>query len=176
MHAITLIGFILYSYSAFLFIDTRPVTDMNTIRQEYIEAINNGDKTDDLLKKLSNATLDDPLLIAYRGATEALKAKHAFNPYTKLNYLKKSNESLQKAIQMRPQDIEIRFLRFSIQHYLPAFLRQDKELQQDKSVIVSQINDPSLDRELQQSIGKFMIESGRCTQQEVKRIQEVLGS
>jgi hypothetical protein len=154
--------------------DNNPPTDMNTIRQEYIEAINSDDKTDELLKKLSKPSLNEPLLIAYKGATEALKAKHAFNPYTKLSYLKKSNESLQHAIQLRPQDVEIRFLRFSIQHYLPGFLRADKELQEDKSVIIEHLKDQGLDQSLRQSIGKFMIESGRCTPQELKQVQAAL--
>lgn len=154
--------------------DTPSTIDMNTIRQEYIEAINSDAKTDELLNKLSKVSGDDPLIIAYRGATEALKAKHAFNPYSKLNYLRKSNESLQKAIEIRPADIEIRFLRFSIQHYLPSFLRASKELQQDKQVIVKHISDQGLETALRQSIGKFMIESGRCTPQETKQIQEAL--
>lgn len=174
MYTISLLVLILYS--AFTSRDGNPSTDMNTIRQEYIEAIKSDDKTDELLKKLSNMSLKEPLLIAYKGATEALKAKHAFNPYTKLNYLKKSNESLQHAIQLRPQDVEIRFLRFSIQHYLPGFLRADKELQDDKAVIIEHLQDQELDKGLRQSIGKFMIESGRCTPQEVKQVQAALKS
>jgi hypothetical protein len=149
---------------------------MNTIRQEYIEAINSDNKTDELLKKLSKTSGEEPLLIAYKGATEALKAKHAFNPYTKLTYLKKSNESLQWAIKLRPENVEIRFLRFSIQHYLPGFLRADKELQEDKSVIIQHLQDKEVEHSLRQSIGKFMLESGRCTPQEVKQVQAALKS
>lgn len=168
--------FVLLLFAAASYGASQPSTDMNTIRQEYLEAIKSDTKADELLAKMSNASLDNPLLIAYKGATEALKAKHAFNPYTKLNYLKKSQQTLQKAIDMRPQDVEIRFLRFSIQHYLPGFLRADKELQADKAVIVKHITDQNLDRGLQQSVGKFMIDSGRCTQQEVKLIQAALKS
>ncbi|QHT66525.1 hypothetical protein GXP67_07570 [Rhodocytophaga rosea] len=173
MNILTLLVLILFSA---LTAGDNPSTDMNTIRQEYIEAVNSDNKTDELLKKLSKTAGTEPLLIAYKGATEALKAKHAFNPYTKLSYLKKSNESLQQAIQLRPQDVEIRFLRFSIQHYLPAFLRSDKELQEDKSVIIEHLKDEGLEKPLRQSIGKFMLESGRCTAQEVKQVKIALES
>lgn len=145
--------------------------NMDNLRREYVEALESDKKTDVLLKKLSQPQIKDPLLIAYRGGAEALKAKHAFNPYTKMNFLKKSQKSLEQAVAMSPEVIEIRFLRFSIQHYLPGFLRQSKELDEDRLVIVKHIADPGLDKVMQQSIGKFLIESGRCTTAEVQKIR-----
>jgi hypothetical protein len=154
--------------------DTDPNKNMDSLRREYVEAVESDTKTDALLKKLTQQHIKDPLLIAYRGGAEALKAKHAFNPYTKINYLKKSQKSLEQAVAMRPEDIEIRFLRFSIQHYLPGFLRQSKELEEDRLVIVTHISDVGLDKTMQQSIGKFLIDSGRCTTAEIQQIRKAL--
>ncbi len=150
--------------------------DMYTLRREYIEAVEDEKKTNDLLEKLSKKDITDPVLIAYKGALEALKAKHAFNPYNKINYLRKSQQTLEKAISMSPDNIEIRFLRFSINHYLPAFLRMTKDMHEDREAIVKNFNTSPVDQEVRESIGKFMIESGRCSPQEIAQIKSVLGA
>lgn len=149
--------------------------DMYTLRREYIDAVNDEKKADALLEKLSKKDIRDPLLIGYKGAVEALKAKHAFNPYNKINYLRKSQLTLEKAIAMSPADIEIRFLRFSINHYLPAFLRINKDMNEDREVIIKNFNHAGIEQEVRESIGKFMIESGRCSANEIAQIKTVLG-
>jgi hypothetical protein len=45
-------------------------------------------------------------------------------------------KTLSKAIAADPANPEIRFLRFSIQYYVPAFLGFSKNLDEDKKVIV----------------------------------------
>jgi len=150
--------------------------DMYTLRREYIEALNDEKKTNDLLAQLSKKDITDPVLIGYRGALEALKAKHAFNPYNKINFLRKSQQTLEKAISMSPDNIEIRFLRFSINHFLPAFLRMTQDMHADREVIVKNFKTSEVDQEVRESIGKFMIESGRCSPEEVAHIKTALNS
>jgi hypothetical protein len=148
--------------------------DIHTLRREYLQAVENEKKTDELLATLTRLNSQEPLLIGYKGALEALKAKHAFNPYNKMNYLKKAQKTFEQAIGLSPEDVELRFLRFSVQHYLPAFLGASKHLEEDKQVIVQHINQPGLDKDVRTTVARFLIESKRCDAAEAQRLQAAL--
>jgi hypothetical protein len=148
--------------------------DIQTLRREYLQAVENEKKTDELLDILSKENSQEPLRIGYKGALESLKAKHAFNPYTKMNYLKKAQKTFEQAISLSPDDVELRFLRFSVQHYLPAFLGASKHLEEDKGVIVQHIQQPGLDKDVRNTVARFLIESKRCNTEEQQKLQAVL--
>ncbi len=151
-----------------------PTLDIHTLRREYLQAVENEDKTDELLAILSRENSQEPLLIGYRAALEALKAKHAFNPYNKMSYLKKAQKTFEQAIKLSPEDVEVRFLRFSVQHYLPAFLGASKNLEEDKIAILKNIQHPDLDKDVRTTVARFMIESKRCNAVEQQALQAVL--
>jgi hypothetical protein len=157
-------------FSAFM----SPGLDLHTLRRAYLQAVEDEKKTDELLALLSRENSPEPLLIGYKGALEALKAKHAFNPYNKMSYLKKARQTFEQAIGLSPEDVELRFLRFSVQHYLPAFLGASKNLEEDKQVIVQHIAKPGLDKDVRTTIARFLLESKRCTTAEQQKLQAVL--
>jgi tetratricopeptide (TPR) repeat protein len=149
---------------------------ISEIRVQYGVALEDSRKAEALLESLGNINNPDPLLLAYRGAAEALIAKHALNPYKKLDYLDRAMKTLKEAIVSAPNDPEIRFLRFTIQYYVPAFLGYSKNLDEDKSVIVKNFSSmkSSYTAELFQGVGEFMIKSGRCTPSEEAYIRALL--
>ncbi|MDO1451037.1 hypothetical protein Q0590_32485 [Rhodocytophaga aerolata] len=159
-----------FSFAAFL----NPGIDIHTLRREYLQAVENEDKTNELLAVLTKENSQEPLRIGYKGALEALKAKHAFNPYNKLSYLKKAQQTFEQAISLSPEDVELRFLRFSVQHYLPSFLGASKNLEEDKLVIVKNIAQPGLDKDVQATVARFLLETKRCTATEQQKLQAVL--
>jgi hypothetical protein len=162
--------FCTFSASAFM----NPGLDIDVLRREYLQAVENEKKTDELLATLTKENSQEPLFIGYKAALEALKAKHAFNPYNKMTYLKKAQKTFEQAIGMSPEDVEVRFLRFSVQHYLPGFLGASKNLEEDKQVIVQHINQPGLDKDVRTTVARFLIESKRCDAAEAQRLQAVL--
>jgi hypothetical protein len=113
----------------------------------------------------------NPLLLGYMGTLEALKAKHAWNPYNKIKYVSRSLKTMHNAILQDPDNLEIRFMRFSIEHYTPAFLGFSKNLNDDREAMIAIIknnNYGTADFELSQNIIKFLIESNRCTPSEIQ--------
>jgi tetratricopeptide (TPR) repeat protein len=119
---------------------------------------------------------NDPLLLGYRGGAEALLAKHAWNPYAKLDYLDKSMKTLQRAIDLDPQNTEIRFIRFSIQFYVPRFLGLSKNLKEDAHVIALHFDQllTQLDENTLSNVGAFMIKSGYCSTGDIKLMRRYL--
>lgn len=154
---------------------TAQIPSLEDIRLSYVKAVENQKTTEDMLKKLSDIKDPSPVFLAYRGAFEGLMAKHAFNPYRKLSFLSQSNRTLASAIKLKPNNVEMRFLRFSMQHYLPDFLGQNKELKEDRIAIVKNIaEDKELTEESRQVVCRFMIDSKRCTADENELFKRLL--
>lgn len=112
-------------------------SDIKYIRREFNLAIDNEEKANLLFQALAkSAPSSNSLQYAYLGATEALLAKHSFNPLTKMNYVNSALNKLNSAVVQNKNDIEIRFMRFSVESELPRYLGMSKHLEEDKNVII----------------------------------------
>jgi len=144
-------------------------TDVTEIRKQMLRAIKSPKVTDSLYNDLQIISKKTPLILAYFGALEALKAKNSWNPYRKVKMLIASGKTLQQAVKASPNDMEIRFVRFSIQFNLPGFLGLSKDMAADKSQIIQQLKQKHYgyaDKDYVKNIMKFMIDSKQCTAQE----------
>ena len=152
---------------------------LDQVRKDYIAAIENSDKADKLCTQLEKIKNPTALEMAYLGSVQAIKAKHAWNPVNKMSYLGKGFDTINSAVAKDPNNLEVRFLRFSLQYYVPAFLGYSKNLMTDKNKIVNIIKttEPiNLDIEkkiLKDMIG-FMVDSKKCTPQEIDVLKKVL--
>jgi hypothetical protein len=139
--------------------------DIAVIRKQYYKSVQSSAITDELYDALCKKTHNDPLTLAYKGAIEALKAKHAFNPYNKLKWLRKADETMKLAVSMDSDNFEIRFLRFSYQHYVTSFLGFSKEIKDDLDKMVLLIKErktSQVDAQLLSNAIRFIIETDRC--------------
>ena len=90
---------------------------------------------------------NNPLLLGYRAGATMIMAKHSLNPFSKLSYFKKGKAMLERAIQAENNNVELRFLRYTIQTNVPSFLGYSSELVKDRSFLqqsVSGLRDPEL--------------------------------
>jgi hypothetical protein len=149
--------------------DVTNSAEINQIKKSLVVAVENSKVTDSLYLKLYPRKGKDAMTTAFVGTLEALKAKHAWNPYNKLKYVSMSNATMKQAVAASPQNIEIRFMRFSIQHYTPEFLGYSKNLNEDRIAIVNHYQNKTLgtDALLIKNIARFIIDSKRCTPTEV---------
>ncbi len=136
--------------------------DIQTLRKEYQIAVESPRHTDYLLDTLLKNKPSKPIELAYVGATEALKAKHTRNPLRKLQFVRQALVILNQALQLQTDNLEIRFLRLSIQHHLPAFLKNQHLIEEDKSILLQNIDKGIQDQELSITIGNFLLASGLC--------------
>ena len=149
---------------------------LDTVRLAYSQAIESSTKTEEFAKILSSQIeestntkiSENAILTAYRGALEALRAKHAWMPFNKLAYLDNSKKFFISAIEAAPNDIEIRFLRFSIQSNLPIFLMQSPNIQEDKEMIIKNLEQNILDTRFVEVIALFVLKSGQCNGKETE--------
>ena len=109
-----------------------------------------------LYEKISKADISgDFLLTGYKGALEIAKARHFFNPFKKLSYFKSGRSILEEAIAQDTSNIELRFLRLTIQANVPGFLGYNEQLQADKAFITKNIGSVEND-EFRNTITSFI--------------------
>ena len=151
--------------------------DIQKIRTDYIAAVRNSSKANQLCKDLEKIKNPEALILAYLGSVQAIKAKHAWNPVSKMSYLKEGFENINKAVLKDPNQLEIRFLRFSLQFYVPAVLGYSKNLDTDKNKIITLIQhknstESALDNQILKNIVRFMIDSKKCNTQEIEVLKK----
>ena len=155
--------------------------ELEELRLLFYSSVENDDNMDEFRNKLSGMFGDynkkmGAIGTAYWGVYRTLIAKHSFNPYTKLKELKKGLEIMEEAINKDVNNLEIRFLRFSVLHHLPDFLGYNDEKKADASVITELLKNKDyskLDFKFQKGIAEFMIKSKRIDKQTIENLTNI---
>lgn len=114
--------------------------------------------------KTNNETLK-----AYRASTTMVMARHAWTPMSKLSLFKEGKEYLELTVLADPDNLEIRFLRFSIQSEAPSFLGYYDSIDEDKNILISSLNGVK-DKKLQKRIADYLKTSDELSDQEKQMI------
>ncbi|MBW4891783.1 hypothetical protein KXQ82_18805 [Mucilaginibacter sp. HMF5004] len=157
--------FALFTFSAKA--DEAP--ELKQLRQKLLQAINSSKTTDSLYTVLNKIQVKPPVIMGYVGILESLKGKHAWNPYSKIKYLNSGQRIMQQAITADPHNIEIRYLRFSVEYHLPAFLGMAKHIAEDRDEMLAMLaakNYATADKQVAANIVKTLLESKKCTAQQ----------
>lgn len=113
--------------------------DLALLRENLELAPNNKSVCKEMIQSVSSST-NNPVFLAYLGAYQTIWANHVINPFNKLSTFNRGKKNLQKAVSLDQDNIEIRFLRFSIQKKSPKFLGYSDNLAEDKKYIESHQN------------------------------------
>ena len=156
---------LLFSISFLSFAQQR---DIEEIRVLFYKASNDKKMAKTFLDQLNRVnTVENSTLYGYKGMAHMLLAKYAWNPYKKLEHFYMGKAILEEAIKEDRSNIELRFLRYSVQSNSPFFLINNSELEADKELIKKQWSTLK-DKDLRRRIGQFMLASGDCTEAEKK--------
>lgn len=122
--------------------------------------------------KLNNIASNDKnsaVIIGYKGAGTMILANHVFNPITKLNKFNKGKKLLEQAVKQESNNLELRYLRFTIQTNVPKFLGYSKEINTDKAILINGLEKLS-DIDLRNRIVDYLMKSGICNNDELKKV------
>ncbi|MCC5944135.1 MAG: hypothetical protein JJT94_04320 [Bernardetiaceae bacterium] len=146
------------------------------LRRFYFEASESEQATEHLGKILSETTDTKGLAKAYRAAYEALLAKHSLDPFFQFSQLQKANNLFFEAVREDSNCVELRFLRFSVQHRTPEFLGMSLQLTADRKHILAQlpIQIDTVGKKTTIAIAEFVRDSKRCFPQEQRRLQSFI--
>ena len=150
---------------------------VGNLRQELFYSDFDNHKSIAFYHKIVSIKEKSPIIKAYEGAAIALKAHYAWNPLSKLSYIKQSNETLSKAIEQDLNNVEMRFLRLYIQNQTPKYLGFSENLQEDKEAILKNFMDfdlSALGQDIVSYILGYMKTSGLCSKKELEAMQKFL--
>jgi hypothetical protein len=91
-------------------------------------------------KKAVYAAPGDPKFRAYKAAFRALEAKYAVWPHDKLLHVQQSLSQLDSLVSLRPEDVEIRFLRAMIAERLPAMFNRKAQALSDIEYVLAHLS------------------------------------
>lgn len=132
-----------------------PGTDISKARVLFLAAVENEDKAAELLKYTEKAGREDALLLGYQGIAKTLLGKHSFNPVNKVNYFNKGKKILEEALAIAPENVELRYLRLTLQENVPSFLGYSDRIHEDRAFIRAKL--PALaDPQLKKMITDYL--------------------
>jgi hypothetical protein len=105
--------------------------------------------------------------VAYHGVVTISMARFTVNPVRRYHYFKEGKKLIEKSVAMEPLNVEVRFLRLSVQDHTPSFLGYNDSIESDKKYILEQLSripQPGLKK----SIIRYIERSDRFTEQEKK--------
>ena len=118
----------------------------------------------------------DATLTAYRGALVTLRAKHAFWPTQKLQYLNQGLAVLDATVGAHPDHAEARYLRLMSCYYLPGVLGRGRTVRDDFGALARLL--PGVRRqypaELYGAITRFVVERGRLPADQARALEATL--
>ncbi len=110
---------------------------LSELRTDYPLASKEVAVTEELFNELSSISKEDEAsLVAYKGAVLTLKAKFAQSLKSKKTYFEQGAELLEHAVETKPDNIEIRCLRLSVQENAPKIVGYRKAISEDRQFIL----------------------------------------
>lgn len=156
-----------YLFIIALFITTvGSAQDLKEIRSQYPNAVESREVASKLDAALSAVTAkSNPVLLAYKGAVSTLKAKFAKVRSEKKEFFKEGVSLLEIAITADPSNIEIRYIRLSVQENSPKFLGYHKNIDEDKQFLLNNYEAIS-SSESKKMVKEFVLKSENFSESE----------
>lgn len=115
--------------------------DVAEVRNDYRKAVNSKMKAFELNSKLEGITKNDKkVLVAYKGAITTITAKYQNSNKLKSTIFKNGVSLIEYAVENDKNNIEIRFVRLSVQQNSPKFLKYNKEIEADKKFVLKKFH------------------------------------
>ncbi|RXR31570.1 hypothetical protein EQG68_09940 [Flavobacterium piscinae] len=142
--------------------------ELVTVRENYILASQSKEKAEEFNKLMVSYSGENKTLLAYKGASIALKAKFASDRKTKKELFTKGITILEQAVKADSNNAEIRLIRLSIQENTPKILNYKANISEDKKLILTTFDKQN--KALQEHLKSFIMQSKSFTAQEKELI------
>lgn len=121
---------------AFFFLTGFATTDLDVIRANYKNVVSDKGLCEKIIANLTKKKNVSATHLAYLGGLQTIWANHVFNPLSKLKTFKEGKKNIEKAIEKEPENVELRFIRLSVQKNAPSFLGYTSNIHEDTEFII----------------------------------------
>ena len=148
---------------------------LDRLRLLYMQASENEEVATtlyELLKDKNGEAL--PIIQGYAGASETVQASFQRGALNKFEYFVNGKRKLESAIERAPENIELRYLRLTVQYNCPSFLGYRKEIKPDKAMLVKALlNGTQKSGTLHRNIADFLLQTDLLTAEEIQKINQL---
>lgn len=144
------------------------------LRAFYMQATQKAEAVEQVIHRLSALPRHSPTEQGYLGICHGLKAQHVESMWLKLRQVQKSKSLLNSAIRRDPLDPELRFLRFSIEHFIPSFLLMSGDINEDLEVIFRNPGFIDDNPKLKKLVVEFILWTNRANANQINQLQSAL--
>lgn len=146
--------------------------DVAEVRALYRKAVESEAEATSLYAKLQGVNEnDDKVLVGYKGALTAITAKYEKEVKTKKERFKTGVSLIEYAVSQEPENVELRFIRLSIQQNSPKFLKYKKNISEDKALIFDNLENLE-NAKLKAHIEDYILYSKNFSEQEKNVISQ----
>jgi len=143
-------------------------------RTAYAEAAKKESAVKTLETLINQEDKDSAIVLGYQGALQALKGNYTFFPTMKLSYFWSASGYFEQALKLEPQNVEVLFLRFTVECGVPAIMSYALHLSSDRKKIVELLPKSKLEKSFKKAMIDFMLESGKCTEEEIEILRKIV--
>jgi hypothetical protein len=126
------IGFLILAFSVLSFTNLAVIDEA---RINYDKVIKDKVLCKKMISELEKIKNNSVVNLAYLGGYKTIWANHVFSPIEKLKTFKEGKKLIDEAVLKEPNNIEIRFIRLSVQKNAPAFLGYKSNVKEDEEFI-----------------------------------------
>ena len=113
--------------------------DLQSLRQTYLDSFKKEQVCDSVKIILENKKELSNIENAYLGVFHMMKCRFTLNPISKISLFSLGRDLLEQSIKNDPKNLEIRFLRYSIQKNIPKILLYSQHISTDEKFIFDKI-------------------------------------
>lgn len=121
--------------SAVFFFMSFNATSLDVVRANYNKLVSDKELCKKMIAELTETKKNSATHLAYLGGLQTIWANHVFSPISKLNTFKEGKKNIEQAIKKEPDNVELRFIRLSVQKNAPSFLGYKSNINEDAEFI-----------------------------------------
>lgn len=121
--------------SAICFFMSFNATGLDVVRANYNKLVSDKELCEKMIVELAELKNNSATHLAYLGGLQAILANHVVSPISKLHTFKEGKKNIEQAIKKEPDNIELRFIRLSVQKKAPSFLGYKSNINEDTEFI-----------------------------------------
>jgi len=117
--------------SALFIFSSFTIYSLDDVRKNYSQLATDKKMCSELLAQLEKNKDQSLTHLAYLGSLQTIWANHVFSPISKLKTFNKGKKNIEQAIKKEPDNVELRFIRLSVQKNAPTFLEYHSNIKED---------------------------------------------
>ncbi|MCW3125660.1 MAG: hypothetical protein JWO03_1318 [Bacteroidetes bacterium] len=147
--------------------------DKPFLRTHYQQCFQRRTALDSFVNILENSGHHSPAEESYLGISYALTIQYLDGMWSKYKVLIKAKGLLNSAVERDPNDPEFRFMRFTLEHNIPAFLCMSTHVNDDLKTILSHTSFLDESPDMKSAAIQFILDSKRCSPQQIALLERI---